>query len=513
MKKSATAVAAIVVIGAAAGATLWVRHHNSTANASTVVKHTATAKVTTQDLALYNTTTATLGYTTSVTVSSPVAGTVTSLIGTGKPITAGTVVASIDGAPVVAMIGDVPAYRALSTGSSDGIDVRQLEQNLVRLGFDPTGAITVDNHFDTATANAVTLWEDSLGLVGDGTTSQGEVVFVPGELLVDTTAVNVGGAVGSGSALLTGRQTARDFQVSATGFTSPKVSHIVAAGTAITTGTELFAQNGFPVVAIEGDPSTLPALNRTLTASSSDGIDIKLFEAMLHAGNFDKAAPLTIDDHFDSKTAAAAVAWWKSLGVTASASNVSIPAGSFVVVPGGLYAGAALVADGGATVGNPVVLPLTTASRQITTTAPVGDATFVQGASIEVLFPDQSTGTGTIVSVGTVASNNSNTPGATPTVPITLNVDKVPAAYDSFVQIPVTLRVVSQEAKGAFVVPVSALVALAEGGFAVEVVDGTNPDSSLVTHLIAVTPGIYANGFVAITGNDVKDGLTVVVPA
>ena len=120
-------------------------------------------------------------------------------------------------------------------------------------------------------------------------------VFVPGELLVDTTAVNVGGAVGSGSALLTGRQTARDFQVSATGFTSPKVSHIVAAGTAITTGTELFAQNGFPVVAIEGDPSTLPALNRTLTASSSDGIDIKLFEAMLHAGNFDKAAPLTID--------------------------------------------------------------------------------------------------------------------------------------------------------------------------------------------------------------------------
>jgi hypothetical protein len=98
-------------------------------------------------------------------------------------------------------------------------------------------------------------------------------------------------------------------------------------------------------------------------------------------------------------------------------------------------------------------------------------------------------------------------------VPITLDVDKVPAAYDSFVQIPVTLRVVSQEQKGALVVPVSALVALAEGGFAVEVVDGTNPDSSLVTHLIAVTPGIYANGFVAITGNDVKDGLTVVVPA
>ena len=513
MKKSATAVAAIVVVGAAAGATLWVRQHNNTTAAPKVAKRTATVKVTTQDLALYNSTVATLGYTTSVTVSSPVAGTVTSLIGTGKPIVGGTVVATVDGSPVVALIGDVPSYRALSTSSTDGIDVRQLEQNLVRLGFDPDGKITVDNHFDTATADAVTLWEDSLGLTGDGKVSQGEVVYIPGELLVDTTSVNVGGAVGAGSALLTGRQTARDFQVSATGFTSPRITSIAAEGTAVGTGTMLFKQNGYPVVAIEGDPSTLPALTRTLSTSSSDGIDVKAFETMLHVGGFDKSAALTIDDHFDTNTAKAAVAWWKSLGVTASADSVSIPPGSFVVVPGGLYAGKALVADGGATVGNAVVLPLTTASRQISTTAPVGDATLTLGAAIEVLYPDNSTATATIVNVGNVATNASNTPGATPTVPITLNVDKVPDAYSTFVQIPVTLRVISQEAKGALVVPVSALVALAEGGFALEVVDGTNPDKSLVTHLIAATPGIYANGMVAVTGDKVSDGLTVVVPA
>jgi peptidoglycan hydrolase-like protein with peptidoglycan-binding domain len=513
MKKSATAVAAVVVLGAAAGATVWVRHHNTSTTAPAMVKRTATAKVATQDLAIYSTTTATLGYTTSVTVSSPVAGTVTSLIDTGKPIGPGTVVATVDGAPVVAMIGDIPSYRALSTTSSDGIDIRQLEQNLVRLGFDPTGAITVDNHFDTATANAVTLWENSLGLTGDGKVTQGEIVYVPGELLVDSTSVNVGGAVGSGSALLTGRQTSRDFTISATGFTSPRISNIVAEGTAITTGTVLFKQNGYPVAAIEGDPSTLPALTRTLSASSADGIDVKMLETMLHAGGFDKAAALTIDDHFDTNTGKALAAWWKSLGITADAATVSLPPGSFVVVPGGLYAGKALVADGGATVGNQVVLPLTTASRQITTTAPVGDTTFTLGAHIEVLYPDNTTGTGTIVKVGTVASNASNTPGATPTVPITLDVDKVPTTYDTFVQIPVTLRVVSQEQKGALVVPVSALVALAEGGFAVEVVDSTNADNTVVSHLIPVTAGIYANGFVSITGDQVKDGLTVVVPA
>ena len=177
----------------------------------------------------------------------------------------------------------------------------------------------------------------------------------------------------------------------------------------------LFRQNGYPVVAIEGDPSTLPALTRTLSATASDGIDVKMLETMLHVGGFDKGAALTIDDHFDTNTGKAVAAWWKSLGITADAATVSVPPGSFVVVPGGLYAGKALVADGGATVGNPVVLPLTTASRQITTTAPVGDTTFTLGAHIEVLYPDNTTGTGTIVNVGTVASNASNTPGATPT--------------------------------------------------------------------------------------------------
>ena len=122
----------------------------------------------------------------------------------------------------------------------------------------------------------------------------------------------------------------------------------------------LFRQNGYPVMAIEGDPSTLPALTRTLSATASDGIDVKLLETMLHVGGFDKGAALTIDDHFDANTGKAVAAWWKSLGITADAATVSVPPGSFVVVPGGLYAGKALVADGGATVGNPVVLPLTT---------------------------------------------------------------------------------------------------------------------------------------------------------
>ncbi len=54
-------------------------------------------------------------------------------------------------------------------------------------------------------------------------------------------------------------------------------------------------------------------------------------------------------------------------------------------------------------------------------------------------------------------------------------------------------------------VPVEALLALAEGGYAVEVQDGNG------TRLIAVEAGFYADGLIEVTG-DVAPGDMVVVP-
>ena len=77
------------------------------------------------------------------------------------------------------MIGDIPGYRDLSTSSTDGADIRQLELNLVQLGFDPDHKIVIDENYDSATKAAVTAWEDSLGLTGDGKITKGEFVFIP----------------------------------------------------------------------------------------------------------------------------------------------------------------------------------------------------------------------------------------------------------------------------------------------------------------------------------------------
>lgn len=469
----------------------------------------ATATVSQRDLVIYDETTATLGFTTSITVSSPVEGTVTSVLAEGEIVDPGTVIATIDSSPVVALIGDVPAYRDLSRSSSDGIDVRQLELNLVLLGFDPDNKIDIDETYDSATANAVTLLEDSLGLDGDGKLSQEEVVFVPGHLLVDSVPVAIGGSVSSGGPLLVGRETERSKLVAATGSNGGQITGIVAPGTPIVTGTVLFSENGFPVVAIEGDPTAVPALTRDLSTNSTNGSDVRLLETMLTEGGFDPDGTVTVDDDFDDATAAAVLRWWSSLGLTTE--SAVVPAGSFVVVPGGMSAGAAFVAENASAVGDPVVMSLTTAAREVTTSAPINDDTFALGASIDVEFPDGTVSTGTVVEVGTVAVDNSNIPGSTPTVTITLNVVEIPDSVKAFVQIPVTLRVISESEDNAFVVPVSALVAVAGGGFALEVVTGDDANGKPTTKLIRVTPGLFADGFVSVAGDSVADGLEVVV--
>ncbi len=126
-------------------------------------------------------------------------GTVTSvLLAGGAEAAAGTVIATIDLAPIVVAIGSVPMFRTLESGV-DGPDVAQLQQLLAARGF-YGGAI--DGHFRASTTAAVQLWQRSVGAPQSGAVDAGALVFVPSLPARMAVIPAVGDLVGQGGDLV-----------------------------------------------------------------------------------------------------------------------------------------------------------------------------------------------------------------------------------------------------------------------------------------------------------------------
>jgi len=71
---------------------------------------------------------------------------------------------------------------------------------------------------------------------------------------------------------------------------------------------------------------------------------------------------------------------------------------------------------------------------------------------------------------------------------------------------PVDVDFVVDERKDVLAVPVAALLAMVEGGFGVEIVDGDT------TRIVAVRTGMFAGGRVEVSGEGIAEGMTVGVP-
>ncbi|MFV2062685.1 MAG: peptidoglycan-binding protein [Chloroflexota bacterium] len=126
------------------------------------------------------------------------------------------------------------------------------------------------------------------------------------------------------------------------------------------------------------------------------------------------------------------------------------------------------------------------------------------GDAVSVEMPDGSSSDGVIAAIDSVART---LPGATePTVEVTVELAEN-AATGELDGADVTISVVRQTRPDALSVPVDALLALREGGYAVEIAaeDGS-------TYLIAVEVGLFDDIGVEVRG-DLSAGDTVVVPA
>lgn len=392
-----------VALGAAGVWYLDQLDNDSDETVSSVEVATTTAVAQARDLVSYEEWSGTLSSGTTATVSASSRGTLTRTIDVGDTIELGDAVAEVDGLPVIALYGTVPQFRELELNADDGADIRQLEENLVALGYDPDGTVTVDENYTVNTGLMVQRWELDLGFdEPDTIVSVGQIAFIegPSEVL---SRVPTGSQMSPGLALMT---------------------------------TILLAESTYV----------------TVPENTND------VEALVAGG-------LSIDDDAE-------------------------------------IVDTVLDLEGAVEAGRPVYRT-ERAQERIELAVSVDETdTFPIGQAVEIELPDSQLILAEVTDVSDVARAIQSGQDTVTVVDITIQpLDELDTSFSSG---PVTIRVEDDAVLGATMVPVRALVALAEGGHSIDV-EGRG--------LVAVELGAFDDGWVEITNGAINPGETVVVPA
>jgi len=221
----------------------------------------------------------TLGYVGTYQVINGAQGHWTSLPSIGQVISQGQAIYSVDGSPVVLLYGTTPAYRDFRLGMSDGEDVKELEKNLLALGFGNSSNLVASGHFDANDVAAIKRFQKAVGLAQTGVISLGQVVFLPGAIRITSVSATLGSMAQPGAPMATATSTTRRVVVnlSANQQSSVKVGDKVTItlpnrktteGTVSSVGTVATAgpNGGTPTIEVNIAP-TDPAATGTLDAA------------------------------------------------------------------------------------------------------------------------------------------------------------------------------------------------------------------------------------------------------
>jgi len=289
-------------------------------------------------------------------------------------------------------------------------------------------------------------------------------------------------------------------------------------GTVVGQGQVLFSLDLQPTVLLHGE---IPAF-RDLSVDADPGADItQLEQALIDLGFGDG---ITVDEDFTSATADAVEAWEEALGRSDPDGVVML--GDVVFAPADLRI-ADVTADTGTQVQSGADVVQVTATTKVVTLGLTVDqvASVEAGTPVTVTLPDGTHASGTITDVASEPSSDSGSDPAVgggdggnggdggqdgeETYPVTVALDD-PAAAGAFESGSVDASVERSRTDDATAVPVIALLALREGGYAVQVVDDSQPEGY---KLVPVEVGTIADEWAQISGEGIEAGVDVVVPA
>jgi HlyD family secretion protein/Putative peptidoglycan binding domain len=294
------------------------------------------------------------------------------------------------------------------------------------------------------------------------------------------------------------------------------VTGVTPVGTTVGVGGVLFDLDLQPTVLLHGE---VPAF-RELSVDADPGADITQLERALVDLGFGDG--VTVDSEFSDATAEAVEAWEAALGRADPDGVVTL--GDVVFAPGDLRV-AEVSADTGTQVQSGAEVVQVTATTKVVTLGLTVDqvANVEAGTPVTITLPDDSEAAGKISDVATEPSDDASSDGSSgdgggggggggdggeETYPVTVALDD-PTLAEAFDSGTVKVAVERSRTEDATAVPVIALLALREGGYAVQVADDTRPGGY---RLVPVEVGTIADEWAQVSGDGIEAGVEVLVP-
>ncbi|WP_205650145.1 efflux RND transporter periplasmic adaptor subunit [Actinoplanes solisilvae] len=283
------------------------------------------------------------------------------------------------------------------------------------------------------------------------------------------------------------------------GHRAATVTWLPQPGATIKRGKQIYRANDQPVPLFYG---SMP-LYRTISAPGTAGRDVRIVADNLRALGY-RVGPRPSgvkagESVLTPDLIKALKRWQHDLGLP---ENGAVAVGDVEVLTGAVRVDSVAVQPGARADGP--LMSVTSTRKVITVAAELADGGSVErGQKVTVTLPDQRVVPSRVTSVGRTLTAADNGPASgPPTLTVTIVADK-PELIAGLDSADVSVQFAGRVRKNVLAAPVEALVALSEGGYAVQTATG----------LVAVKTGMFARGWVEITGAGLTEGVEVVMPS
>ncbi|MEV0378724.1 peptidoglycan-binding protein [Nonomuraea sp. NPDC050643] len=268
------------------------------------------------------------------------------------------------------------------------------------------------------------------------------------------------------------------------------------SGATISRGRSLFRVDNKPVMLMYGDTPAYRDLKVGV-----EGKDVENLERNLRKLGYDG---FTVDDEFTYDTAEAVMEWQEDRGLDETG---VVELGRVVFAPGKVRVDSLDAEAGQPATPGQKVLTYTGTSKVVTVYLEAEDQRMAKkGSKVEVTLPDGKSVKGKITEVATVivpGEAQNDDPQTRVEALVSIGAAKAAKGLD---KAAVDVTFTASQRKNVLTVPVAALVALQEGGFGLEIIEGGR------SRYIKIETGLFSGGRVEVSGDGLTEGMTVGMP-